>query len=353
MVKEWYNPQISHPLTEQEKKALSDIKVFGLSGTKALAKQIANQLGLELGSKRLSIFADHEMSPDFTETIRGYRLYIVGSTHDYKSILELLFTVDAARRAGAAQVNVVVPYYGYARQDRKGSKRGGIGSRVIADCMEVVGIDSIMVVDLHASQTEASFKKEVIHLEGQAIFLPVLKAKNQPNMVICSPDAGGVARAKRFSDRLDIPLVMINKHRDKPNSIESMDLVGDVRGKHVVIVDDMVDTGGSLVKASNLLLDNGALSVCACITHGVLSEEAYTKIGNSRLEKLYVANTTPVPAEKIYWKKHFDEDGEFINETNEGVMLRPANIEVVDCSPFLSNVIKAIGMKDSVSSLQK
>lgn len=332
---------------------LQDIKIFGLTQSLDLAQRIANNLNLTLSKLKLKVFSDGEMSPNFEETVRGYKIFIVGSTGNSDSILEMLFTIDAARRAGAAEINIVTGMYGYSRQDRKDAERGGIASRVIANCLESTGIKSIMLIDLHASQTEACFMKEVVHLRGYTVFADKIKQVCiDDSWVICTPDAGGFVRAKNFSDKLNLSIVAINKHRDKPNSIGSMDLVGDVLGKNVMIVDDLIDTAGSLVKAVELLLENGAKSVCAAITHGVLSGAAYTRIANSRLTKLYVTNTIPIPAEKVHMEPMYDETGNFTHMEARELQLLPTNkIEVVDAAPVIAEVIEAIHSKESVSAL--
>jgi ribose-phosphate pyrophosphokinase len=252
-------------------------KIFNLSQSKELGETIAKQLDLKLGEITLDTFSDGEMSPSFQESIRGFSVYIIGSLHQpHDNFMEMLLTIDAAKRAGAKKVHLIVPYYAYARQDRKDKSRGSIGARVVQNCLKANGMNSIMIVDLHAGQIEGFFDYDspVIHITGKDIFIPYFKNFIDDSWAICSPDAGGVPRAKKISDILNINLNVINKRRDKPNSIGSMELVGDVKGKKILLIDDIVDTGGSLIKATELLLENGALEVSACITHGVLSGEA-------------------------------------------------------------------------------
>jgi ribose-phosphate pyrophosphokinase len=307
---------------------MKDIKIFALSQSKLLGEKIANELGLKLGNLILDKFSDGEMSPGFEESIRSRKIFIIGSTHNSESIIELILTVDAARRSGAKQINLVVPYYGYARQDRKDKHRGAIGAGAIANIIESTGADTIMTIDLHASQIEGFFKMPVIHIQGKSVFIPFLKSFIDDSWVICSPDAGGVARASGFSKSLNLPFVVMNKRRDKPNSIASMELVGDVEGKKVLIIDDMVDTGGSLIKCSDILLEKGATSVSACISHGILSSNAIEKINNSNLTNLFISDTIPVE-----------------NRIKEG------KIKVFSSAPMLAKVISGISKKISVNQL--
>jgi ribose-phosphate pyrophosphokinase len=307
---------------------MKEIKIFALSQSKLLGEKIAKELGLNLGSLNLDKFSDGEMSPSFEETIRNRKIFIVGSTHNSDSIVELILTVDAARRAGAKQINLVIPYYGYSRQDRKDRHRGAIGAGAIASVIESIGVDTVMTIDLHASQIEGFFKMSVIHIQGKSVFVPFLKNVIGNDWVICSPDAGGVTRATGFSQIMGLPLVVMNKRRDKPNSIASMELVGDVKGKNVMIIDDMVDTGGSLVKCADTLLDHGALSVSACISHGVLSGNAIDKINKSNLKNLFISDTLPVES-KIVGDK----------------------IQIFSSAPILGRVIAGVSKKISVSQL--
>jgi ribose-phosphate pyrophosphokinase len=308
-------------------------KIFSLSQSKELGKEISDKLGIKQGDITLDVFSDGEMSPSFQESVRGHSIYIIGSLHQpHDNFMEMLLTIDAAKRAGAYKVNLVVPYYAYARQDKKDKSRGSIGARVIANALKANGMDSILIVDLHAAQIEGFFNYDspVIHISGKDIFIPYFKNIVDESWMICSPDAGGVPRAKRFADNLKLDLVVINKRRDKPNSIGSMELVGDVKGRKVLITDDMIDTAGSLVKACELLLENGATEVSACITHGVLSGEAYERIEKSNLKNLYISDTIPV--------KNFNQNG----------FPLPSKIVVISCSKVISRVISAVNDKVSI-----
>ena len=314
---------------------MKNFKLFALSQSQKLGKEVAEEIGISLGELKLDKFSDGELSPAFIDSIRGYDVYIIGSLHQpHDNIMEMLLTIDSAKRAGANKVNLVIPYYGYARQDRRAKSRGAIGARVLSNALKANGMDSIMIVDLHAGQIEGFFDNTspVIHIAGKDVFIPSIKNIVDKDWVICSPDTGGTERTKKFADILELPLIVINKRRDRPNSIGSMELVGDVSNKKVLIIDDMIDTGGSLVTATNLLLDNGASEVSACITHGVLSGLAYEKIGNSNLTKLYISDTIPV------------------KELNSSGVKFPNNIEVISCSTVLARVISAINQNNSIEN---
>jgi len=305
---------------------MKNVKIFGLRNTTNLSEEIATKLNIDLGDLKIEQFSDGEISPNFQESIREHKIFIIGSTHQpHNNIMEMLLTIDAAKRAGASQINCILPYYGYSRQDRKGASRGAIGSRVIANILETTGANSVMTIDLHAGQIEGNFNIPVVNIEGKNIFIPYLKKKIDNSWVICSPDAGGVVRASKFSDYFNLPLIVINKRRDKPNSISSMELVGDVNNKNVLIIDDMVDTAGSLCKASDLLLNNNAKNVFACITHPVLSGPAIDRINNSSINKLYVSNTIQ---HKIFSNK----------------------IEIVSCSDVIATVIKKFTERKSIDA---
>lgn len=310
-------------------------KIFTLSQSKDLGEKIAEQIGLNTGALGLDIFSDGEMSPYFKESVRGHSVYIIGSLHQpHDNFMEMLLTVNAAKLAGADKAHLVVPYYAYARQDRKDNPRGSIGAKVVANALKANGMDSIIIVDLHAGQIEGFFNYDspVIHISGKDIFIPYFKNVVDSSWVICSPDAGGVPRAKKFSDILNLNLIVINKRRDKPNSIGSMELVGDVKGRKVLLIDDMIDTAGSLEKAVELLLENGATEVSACITHGVLSGKAYERIEASLLKNLFISDTIPVK-----------------NVNSSGIKI-PEKIKIITCAPTIAKVISAINDNLSVEN---
>lgn len=316
---------------------MKTVKIFALSNSKELGEKIAKELGLELGKLELTKFSDGEISPNFLETIRGRKVFIVGSTEQPDSnMIELLLTIDAAKRSGAGSVNCIIPYFGYARQDRKGASRSAIGSRVMVNCLEANGADTVTIVELHATQIEGHFNISTVHIPGHRIFIPTLKNVIKEDWIICSPDVGGTARANKFKNHFGLEMVVIDKTRPKPNVVSNMLLIGDVEGKHVMIVDDMIDTGGSLCKATDLLLEKGALSVSAVITHPVLSGPAYKRIAQSRIEKLYVSDTISLPESKEFG--------------DESIYIPKNKLEIVSCSKAVGIVTKRIIENSSVDA---
>lgn len=314
-----------------------NIKLFALSQSKKLAENISRELEIPLGKMRTEKFADGEISVSFKETIRGKKIYLVGSLNQpHDNFIELILALDAAKRAGASKVHLIIPYLGYSRQDRKTQNRGCIASRVIANMLSSAGMDSALTLDLHAGQIDGfyNFNSPLIHIQGKDIFIPYLKniiKSNNTEYVVASCDVGGIARSKQFADILNLPLIVINKRRDKPNSIGSMELIGsnNVKDKHIIIIDDICDTANSLIKSCDLLLENQAKAVSACISHSVMSLNAYELISNSKLTKLYISDTIPV------------------EDFKNGFPL-PKQIEVISCAPAISRVIKAINSKKSV-----
>lgn len=271
---------------------MSSVKLFSGTSSRPLAEKIAAAYGLPLGSITLKRFSDGEISVNYDESIRGKDVFIIQSTiPPADNILELLLMVDAARRASAAYVTIVVPYFGYARQDRKDRPRVPIAAKLIANLFQASGADRLMTCDLHAGQIQGFFDFPVDHLDGAAIFVPYLRSLNLENLVFASPDVGGVARTRSFSQYLKADLVVCDKHRKKANEIASMQLIGDVEGANVVLVDDLIDTGGTITKAAKMIMDKGAKTVRAIATHAVLSGNAYENIENSVLEELVVTDT--------------------------------------------------------------
>jgi ribose-phosphate pyrophosphokinase len=303
-------------------------KIFALSESLELGKMICSRLNLELGDLKVDKFSDGEISPGYEETIRNRNIFIIGSTHNSDSIVEMMLAIDAAKRSGANQINVVIPYFGYARQDRKDKHRGAIGAAAITNALKAQGANSLMTLDLHANQIEGFFDGSIVHIQGKNVFMPYLKTILNDEWIVCSPDAGGVARASSFSNKLGLGLAIMNKRRDKPNSIASMELVGDVTGKRVLIIDDMIDTAGSLAKATDILLSKGAIEVSACITHGVLSGKAKDNIDSSKLSTLYISDTIPLGKKKLSSK-----------------------IKVISSADILANVINGITNKVSVNKI--
>ncbi|GAL86500.1 ribose-phosphate pyrophosphokinase [Sporocytophaga myxococcoides] len=277
---------------------MSYIKLFSGTNSKYLAEKIANFYGKQLGAVTQQRFSDGEIYVSFDESVRGYDVFLIQSTFpNADNLMELLLMIDAARRASAAYVTVVVPYFGYARQDRKDKPRVPIAAKLVANLLSAAGADRLMTCDLHAGQIQGFFDFPVDHLDGAAIFIPYLRSLNLENLIFASPDVGGVARARGFAKIMEVDLVLCDKHRKRANEIASMQLIGDVEGANVVLVDDLVDTGGTLCKASQIIMDKGAKSVRAICTHGVLSGKALDNIENSVLTELVITDTLPLKQE--------------------------------------------------------
>ncbi len=274
--------------------AINAVKIFSGSASNYLAKDIAKYYGKDLGAVTTLKFSDGEMSPSFDESVRGCDVFIIQSTFpSADNLMELLLMIDAARRASAHYVTAVIPYFGYSRQDRKDRPRVGIGAKLIGNLLTAAGADRLMTIDLHAGQIQGFMDFPVDHLEGNAIFVPYLKSLNLQNIVFASPDVGGVVRTRNMAKFFNAEMVICDKHRKRANEIASMQLIGDVKGADVVLVDDLIDTGGTLCKAAQLLMDKGANSVRAVVTHPVLSGKAYENISNSVLTELLVTDTIP------------------------------------------------------------
>ena len=271
------------------------VKIFSGKASEYLAEEIAKSYGTKLGESTLERFSDGELSVYFNESVRGCDLYLIQSTFGHSdNIMELLLMIDAARRASVYRVNVVMPYFGYARQDRKDKPRVAIGAKLIANMLKAAGADRLMTVDLHADQIQGFFDIPVDHFDGASLFVPYIKSLELDNLIFASPDVGGVKRARNYAKHAGVDLVVCDKHRERANQVASMQLIGNVEGAHVVLVDDLIDTGGTLCKAAQLIMDKGALSVRAIATHGVLSGKAYENIENSVLEELVVTNNIPI-----------------------------------------------------------
>ena len=274
--------------------AINAVKIFSGSASNYLAKDIAKYYGKDLGAATILKFSDGEMSPSFDESVRGCDVFIIQSTFPSSdNLMELLLMIDAARRASAHYVTAVMPYFGYSRQDRKDRPRVGIGAKLIGNLLTAAGADRLMTIDLHAGQIQGFMDFPVDHLEGNAIFVPYLKTLNLDNLVFASPDVGGVVRTRNMAKFFNADMVICDKHRKRSNEIASMQLIGDVKGADVILVDDLIDTGGTLCKAAQLIMDKGAKSVRAVVTHPVLSGNAYENISNSRLTELLVTDTIP------------------------------------------------------------
>ncbi|WP_370214881.1 ribose-phosphate pyrophosphokinase [Mesoflavibacter profundi] len=278
--------------------ATTEAKIFSITQSKALAEKIASAYGTKLGKVITSTYSDGEFQPSYEESIRGTRIFIIGSTNpSSENLMEMLLMLDAAKRASARHITAVLPYFGWARQDRKDKTRVPIAEKLVAKMLEAAGATRIITMDLHADQIQGFFEKPVDHLFASTIFLPYLKSLNLDNLTIASPDMGGSKRAYAYSKALKSDVVICYKQRAKANVISHMELIGDVTGKNVVLVDDMVDTAGTLTKAADLMMDRGAKSVRAICTHPILSGTAYERLENSQLEELIVTDSIPLKQE--------------------------------------------------------
>lgn len=278
------------------------VKMFSGRATIYLSEKIANAYGETLGEVDYQQFSDGEMSPFLAESVRGHEVFLIQSTFaPSDNLMELLLMIDAAKRASASSINVVIPYFGYARQDRKDRPRVAIAAKLIANLISAAGATRIMACDLHADQIQGFFDIPVDHLDGSYIFVPYLKSLKLNDIMFASPDVGGIKRARSFAKFFNAELAVCDKYRREANKVSSMRLIGEVEGKDVVLVDDLVDTAGTICKAAVLLKDKGAKSVRAVCTHPVLSGNAYENIENSVLEELAVSDTIPLkqPGNKI------------------------------------------------------
>jgi ribose-phosphate pyrophosphokinase len=271
------------------------VKIFSGRATTYLAEKIADAYGEPLGKVDYQLFSDGEMSPFIAESVRGHEVFLIQSTiPPSDNLMELLLMVDAAKRASASSVNVVIPYFGYARQDRKDKPRVAIAAKLIANLLTAAGSDRIMACDLHADQIQGFFDIPVDHMDGAYVFVPYLKSLGLSNIMFASPDVGGIKRARSFAKFFDADLAVCDKHRKEANKVSSMRLIGEVEGKDVVLVDDLVDTAGTICKAASLLKEKGAKSVRAVCTHPVFSGNAYQNIESSVLEEIVVSDTIPL-----------------------------------------------------------
>ncbi len=278
---------------------MSKYKLFSGTANPEFAKKVGKYLNVEVGEASINKFSDGEISVQIKESVRGQDVFIVqptcAPTNDH--LMELLIMIDALKRSSAASISAVIPYYGYARQDRKAAPRVPISAKLVTDMLEAAGIDRMITIDLHAAQIQGFFNIPVDNLYGSVLFVSHLRSKNLKNPIIASPDIGGVARARSYADKLGYDLVIVDKKREKANVAEVMNIIGDVEGKDVILVDDMVDTAGTLVKAAEVLKKKGATSVMACCTHGVLSGPAFDRINNGTLDELIISDTIPMHGE--------------------------------------------------------
>ena len=285
----------------------STYKLFACNSHPELAEEIAKIMGTKLGELEVKKFSDGETGVNLGETVRGVDCFVIQSTCDpvNDNLMELLITIDAMKRASAGRVTAVVPYYGYARQDRKAKARDPITAKLVADMIVAAGADRIVTMDLHAAQIQGYFTIPVDHLIGQPLLTEYYKKQNIEDMVIVSPDHGSVPRVRNMAEPLECPIAIIDKRRPRPNVSEIMNIIGDIEGKNCILMDDMIDTAGTITNAANALKEMGAKSVRACATHGVLSGEAIPRIKDSAIEELVLLNTMPIPEEKKLDKMKF------------------------------------------------
>ena len=301
-------------------------KIFSTRTSQDIAAKIADSYGLSLGKVEILEFSDGEFQPSFEETVRGGRVFLVGSTmQPTQNLMELLLMIDAAKRASAKHITVVMPYFGWARQDRKDKPRVPIGAKMVANLLTAAGATRIMTMDLHADQIQGFFEVPVDHVFASSIFVSHIKEQNLENLTIASPDMGGSKRANNYAKWLTSEMVICYKQRKKANVIDKMTVIGDVEGRNVVLIDDMVDTAGTLTKAADMLMAKGALSVQAYCTHGVLSGKAIERIENSQLTRLVITDTIPQKSEC-------------------------SKIEVLPIADLFANIMQKVHNHESISS---
>jgi len=308
----------------------TDYKIFTGNSNPELAEEIAKIMGKPLGKATVTKFSDGEISVNLWETVRGIDTYIVQPTCDpvNDSLMELLIMIDAMKRASAGRINAVIPYYGYARQDRKAKARDPITAKLVADLLSSAGADRVVTMDLHASQIQGYFNIPLDHLLGMPILVKYFMEKNLDNLVVVSPDLGSVTRARNMAQPLDVPIAIVDKRRPKANVSEVMNIIGDIQDKNVLIVDDMIDTAGTLTNAANALKDLGAREVYACATHAVLSGPAIERIESSVIKECVLLNTVLIPQEK-----------------------RSPKIKVLSVAPLFAEAMIRIFTNDSISKL--
>jgi ribose-phosphate pyrophosphokinase len=303
------------------------VKIYATSSSKNLGEAIATQLGYPLHCTQVEKFSDGELFVKFNESIRGQIVFLISKIHmPYENFFELLMTVDAARRSSAKEVILVIPYLPHSRQERRDGQRTAISSRMVADMIQLMGADRLITLDLHTNAIEGFYKVPVDPLSSLKLFLTHIQQLEIQNLCLCSPDFGGIKRMKQYKKNLNADMVVINKERLKANTVASMEIIGDVKNKNIVIIDDLVDTAGTLCKAADLLMEHGALSVKAYCTHGILSGSALENLSNSKIEKLFIADTV-------------------VDKMNH------PKIEIVSCAPVLATAIENIISNKSLSQL--
>ena len=271
------------------------IKIFAGTASRYMGEEICKDLGLELGKMNIQHFADGEFEVSFEETVRGCEVYLVQSTFpNSDNLMELLLMIDAAKRASAYSVIAVIPYFGWARQDRKDKPRVSIAAKLVADLLSAAGVNRVITMDLHADQIQGFFNVPVDHLYASSVFIPYIKSLNLEDMVIATPDVGGAKRANSYAKFLNVPLVLCHKQRAKANVVESMTVIGDVKDKNVVLIDDMVDTAGTITKAADLMMEKGAKSVRGLASHAIMSDPASERVDNRAMTEMIFTNSIPM-----------------------------------------------------------
>ncbi len=271
------------------------IKIFAGTASRYMGEEICKDLGLELGKMNIQHFADGEFEVSFEETVRGCEVYLVQSTFpNSDNLMELLLMIDAAKRASAYSVIAVIPYFGWARQDRKDKPRVSIAAKLVADLLSAAGVNRVITMDLHADQIQGFFNVPVDHLYASSVFIPYIKSLNLEDMVIATPDVGGAKRANSYAKFLNVPLVLCHKQRAKANVVESMTVIGDVKDKNVVLIDDMVDTAGTITKAADLMMEKGAKSVRGLASHAIMSDPASERVDNCAMTEMIFTNSIPL-----------------------------------------------------------
>lgn len=310
----------------------SEIKILAGNASKELAQKVADYIGVSMAKCEIGTFSDGEISVNISETVRGCDVFVIQSTNSpvNDNLMELLIMIDALRRASAGRVTAVIPYYGYARQDRKAKARDPITAKLVANLITAAGADRVLTMDLHAAQIQGYFDIPLDHLQGGTILADYFNSKNIEDLVVVSPDLGSVTRSRKFANDLngDVPIAIIDKRRPKANVCEVMNIIGEVEGKNVILLDDMIDTAGTIVNAANALKEFGAKDVYACCTHGVLSGPAIERIDNSAISELIVLDTIQLPEEKKIDK-----------------------IKIKTVAPLFGDAIKKIFANESVSEL--
>ena len=304
------------------------MKIFSGTNSRYVALKIAEQLGVELGKIKILHFADGEFEVSYEEPVRGAEVYLVQSTFNAsENLMELLLMIDAAKRASAQSVIAVIPYFGWARQDRKDKPRVSIAAKLVSNLLTAAGIDRLITMDLHADQIQGFFDIPVDHLYASTMFVPDIASLNLENLVIASPDVGGAKRANSYAKYFNAPLVLCHKHRQEANVVESMTIIGDVQDKDVILIDDMVDTAGTICKAASLMKDNGARSVRAYISHAVMSDPATERVMDSGLDELVISDSIP-----------YDTD-------------RCPKVRVLSVDKMFAHAIKHVNIKKSINDL--